>query len=48
MLDWRRRPVGRLFYWTLALISAAGFRLPERLCRLKVALLRLPSLILCT
>jgi len=27
MLDWRRRPVGRLFYWTLALISAAGFRL---------------------
>ena len=28
MLDWRRRPVGRLFYWTLVLISALGSRLP--------------------
>src|SRR5215468_11196859 len=28
MRDWRRRPVGRLFYWTLVLISALGSRLP--------------------
>ena len=28
MLDWRRRPVGRLFYWTLVLMSALGFGLP--------------------
>ena len=27
MLDWRRRPVGRLFYWTLVVISGFGFRL---------------------